>query len=128
MVFPITPDFKPICFAQNPPLLAYIPRVFVATNPFEERNFIQPMGSAISSQGALVFFLLNFGCRVGRLEVRGEGFYFKLYLAWRVDCPVSTRTLNTGLSMQVLLQVPEGGEGQDLFSFQPIGRPKVPCF
>jgi hypothetical protein len=48
-VFPITPDFKPICFAQNPPLLTYIHGVFVVTNLFEKRNFIQPMGSAISS-------------------------------------------------------------------------------
>jgi hypothetical protein len=48
-VFPITLDFKPICFAQNPPFLTYIHGVFVAMNLFEERNFIQPMGSAISS-------------------------------------------------------------------------------
>jgi len=30
MVFPITPNIKPICFAQNPPLLTYIAEVFVA--------------------------------------------------------------------------------------------------
>jgi hypothetical protein len=48
-VLPIAPDFKPICFAQNPPLFTYILGVFVATNLFEERNLIQPMGSAISS-------------------------------------------------------------------------------
>jgi hypothetical protein len=76
-VFQIAPDFRPICFAQNPPLLTYILGVFIATNPFEERNFIQPMGSAISSHGALVFFLLSFGCRVGRLEVGGEVFFFQ---------------------------------------------------
>jgi hypothetical protein len=29
-MFPIAPDFKPICFVQNPPLLTYIPGVFVA--------------------------------------------------------------------------------------------------
>jgi hypothetical protein len=29
-MFPIAPDFKPICFAQNPPLLTYILGVFVA--------------------------------------------------------------------------------------------------
>jgi len=28
-MFPITPDFKPICFAQNPPLFTYISGVFV---------------------------------------------------------------------------------------------------
>jgi len=39
------------------------------------------------------------------------GFCFKLYLSG----------LSTGLSMQVL-------RGEDLFSFQPMGRPKVPCF
>jgi hypothetical protein len=87
MVFPIAPDFKPICFAQNLPLLTYIPEVFVVTNLFEERNFIQPMESAISSQGALVFFLLSFGCRVGRLEVGREVLFFKLYLVWKVDYP-----------------------------------------
>jgi hypothetical protein len=43
------------------------------------------MGSAISFKGALVFFLLSFGCRVGRLEVGGEVFFFKLYLVWRVE-------------------------------------------
>jgi hypothetical protein len=125
-LFPIAPNFKPICFAQNPPLLTYIHGVFVAMNPFEERNFIQPMGNAISSRGALVFFLLSFGCTIGRLEVGREGFFFKLYLAWKMDSPMSTWTLNTGLSMQVLLQAPGGGH--DLFSFQPIGRPNVPYF
>jgi hypothetical protein len=29
-VFPIAPNIKPICFAQNPPLLTYIAGVFVA--------------------------------------------------------------------------------------------------
>ncbi len=65
------------------------------------------------SQGALVLFFSSFGFRVGKLEVGGEVFFFKLYLVWIVD---------TGLSMQVLLV------GEDLFSFQPIGGPKVPCF
>jgi len=44
--------------------------------------------------------------------------------------------MDTGLSMQVLLGATEGGrEGggggggrEDLFSFQPIGGSKVPCF
>jgi len=43
------------------------------------------------------------------------GFFFKLYLVWRVE---------SGLSMQVLF----GRRGEDLFSFQPMGRLKVPCF
>jgi hypothetical protein len=40
---------------------------------------------------------------------------------------VSTQTLDFGLSMQVLLGA-AGVRGEDLFSFQPIGRAKVPCF
>jgi hypothetical protein len=39
-------------------------------NPFEKRNFIQPMGSVIMLSGAFVFFLLSFGFRVGRLDGR----------------------------------------------------------
>jgi hypothetical protein len=39
-------------------------------NPFKERNFIQPMGSAIMLSGCLGFFFLSsFGFRIGRLEV-----------------------------------------------------------
>jgi hypothetical protein len=65
----------------------------------------------------LVFFLSSFGFRVRKLEVGGEVFFFNCIWCgqWIVD---------TGLSMQVLL----GGEGEDLFSFQPIGGPKVPYF
>jgi hypothetical protein len=69
-VFPIAPNIKPICFAQNPPLLTYIVGVFVARgnnlgkknvmNPFEERNFIQPMGSAIMLSRCLGFFPFKF--------------------------------------------------------------------
>jgi hypothetical protein len=98
-VFPITPDFKPIYFAQNPPLLTYIPRVFVATNLLEEKNFIKPMGSAISSHGALVFFLLVLGVRLGGWRLEKRFFFFKLYLVWRVHYSMSTWTLDTGLSM-----------------------------
>jgi hypothetical protein len=89
-VFPIAPDFKPICFAQNPPLLTYIPGVFIAINPFEEKNFIQPMGSGISSHDALVFFFLSFGCKVGRLEVGGEVFFSSCIWCgkWTVQCPL----------------------------------------
>jgi hypothetical protein len=93
-VFPIAPNLKPICFAQNPPLLIYIHGVFAVINPFEERNFIQPMGNVISSQGALVFFLLSFGCKVGRLKGR---FFFQVEFS-----------VESGLSMQVLLRALEG--------------------
>jgi len=88
-------------------------------NPFEEGNFIQPMGSAIMLSGCLGFFPFKFW--VEGWEVGGwrGGFFFKLYLVRRVDCPV-----DTGLFMQVLL----GAGGEDLFSFQPIGGAKVPCF
>ncbi len=54
------------------------------------------------SQGALVFFLLSFGFRVGRSK--GRFFFF-----------------------QAVFGVERAG-GEDLFSFQPIGGPKVPCF
>jgi len=37
--------------------------------------------------------------------------------------------VDIGLSMQVLLGAAGGGAGgENLFSFQPIGGPKVPCF
>jgi hypothetical protein len=61
------------------------------------------------SQGALVFFLLSFGFRVGRLE--GRVFFFKLYLVWRVDCK----------SMQVLLGA-AGGAGRGGFIFLSANR------
>jgi hypothetical protein len=44
-------------------------------NLFEERNFIQPMGSAIMLSRWIVFFLSSFGFRVGKLEVGGEVFF-----------------------------------------------------
>ncbi len=40
---------------------------------------------------------------------------------------MSKWTLDTRLSMQVLLGT-TGVRGEDLFSFQPIGRAKVRCF
>jgi len=60
-------------------------------NTFEERNFIQPMGSAMMLSGCLGFFPCKFW-------VGGEVFLFKLYLGgeWTVQCP-----LDTGFSMQV---------------------------
>jgi hypothetical protein len=84
-------------------------------NPFEERNFIQPMGSAIMLSGFLGFFLSSFGFRVGNLEVGGEVFCFKLYLVWTVDS--GHWTFHASFI-----------GGKDLFSFQPIGGPKVLCF
>jgi hypothetical protein len=37
-MFPVAPDFKPICFAENPSLLTYMLGVFVAMgiNPSEK--------------------------------------------------------------------------------------------
>jgi hypothetical protein len=70
------------------------------TNLLKEINSSSQWEVQSCSQGALVFFLLSFGFRVGRLEGR---FFFKLYLVWKVDCLVSTQTLDTGLSVQVLL-------------------------
>jgi hypothetical protein len=64
-MFPIAPDFKPICFAQNPPLLTYTPRcslqwVLAQANNCDEpswgEKFIQPMGSAIMFSGCLDFY------------------------------------------------------------------------
>jgi len=69
-VFPIAPNIKPLCFAQNTPLLTYIAEVFVARgnsigkkivmNLFEERNFIQSMGNAIMFSRCLGFFPFKF--------------------------------------------------------------------
>jgi hypothetical protein len=75
----------------------------------------------------LVFFLLSFGFKVGRLEGR---FFFQVIFG--VESGLSSVHLNighwnSGLSMQVLLGA-AGVKGEDLFSFQPIGRAKVPCF
>ncbi len=74
------------------------------TNPFEERNFIQPMGSAIMLSGCLGFFPFKF--LVEGWKVGGEVFFLKLYLVWTVQCPP-----DTGLSMQVLLGAAGGGGG-----------------
>ncbi len=58
------------------------------TNLFEERNFIQPMGSAIMLSRCFGFFTFKFW--VSGWKVGGEVFFSKLYLVWRVHCPVST--------------------------------------
>ncbi len=49
------------------------------------------------------------------------GFSFKLYSVWIADCEMSTSTLDFPCKFY-------WAEGEDLFSFQPMGRPKVPCF
>jgi len=70
--------------------------------------------------GALVFFLLSFGFRVGRLEGR---------FVFGVESGLSSVHLNTG-HWTFHASFIGGGEvrGEDLFSFQPIRRAKVPCF
>jgi hypothetical protein len=94
-VFPIAPNIKPICFAQNSPLLTYIVGVFIVRgNNLGKKMWWTLLMREISSnqwevqscsQGALVFFLSSFGFRVGKLEVGGEVFFLKLYLVWTVD-------------------------------------------
>ncbi len=79
-MFPIAPDFKPICFAPNPPLLTYILRVFVAMgiSPSEKlwrtllRRKIHPTNGKCNHALKVpwFFFLLSFGFRVGKLEGR----------------------------------------------------------
>ncbi len=84
-------------------------------NPFDKRNFINPMGSAIVLSGCVGFFPFKFW--VYGWEVGGEVFFLNLYLVWRVDCTVSTWTLDTGLTMQFLFGAAGGAGGGDLFPF-----------
>jgi ferredoxin len=120
-VFPIAPSIKPICFAQNPPLLTYIAGVFVARGnspgeklwrTFSKREISSSQWEVQScSQGALVFLLLSFGFRVGRLEGR---FFFPSCI-WCGECTVQC-PLDIGLSMQVLFRVVgAGGRGGFIF-------------
>jgi len=81
------------------------------------------MGNAIMLLRFLVFFLLSFVFRVGRFG--GRFFFFQAVFG--VENELSIFHSDTGLSMQVLLGV-AGVRGEDLFSFQPIGRAKVPSF
>ncbi len=76
------------------------------------------------TQGAFVSFLLSFGFRVGRLAVGGDVFFFKLYLLWSVYFGHWTKDFQC----KFYWGRPGGLGGEDLFSFQPIGGPKVPCF
>jgi len=57
--------------------------------------------------------------------VRLEGRFF-FQAVFGVESGLSSVYLDSGLSMQVLLG--KGVVGRDLFSFQPMGRLKVPCF
>jgi hypothetical protein len=63
---------------------------------------------------------LQLSARVGVVG----GFFLKLYLVWRVDnpCPLGQWTVEFPCNFYL------GVGGKDLFSFQPMGRPKVPCF
>jgi hypothetical protein len=61
---------------------------------------------------------------VGWWEVGGEVFFFQAVFGVESGQSMSTWTMDNGLSMQVLF----GRGGEDLFSFPPMGRPKVPCF
>jgi len=71
-------------------------------------------------QGALDFFLLSFGFKVGKFQVGAEVFFSSV-------CGVESglSRVDTGLSMQVLLGTARGAGGKDLFSFQPIRGPKL---
>jgi hypothetical protein len=89
-------------------------------NLFEEKSFIQPIGNAIMLLGCLGFFLLSFGVRVGSYKLEGRFFFSSV-------CGVESglSRVDTRLSMQVLLGVIRGVGGEDLFSFQLIGGPKL---
>ncbi len=66
------------------------------------------------SQGALVFPLLSFWFKVGRLEVGGEVFFQAVF---GVESGLSRVHLDTGLSMQVLFGTAVGGGGRGGFIF-----------
>jgi hypothetical protein len=74
-------------------------------------------------QGVLDFFLLSFGSRFGGYKLKGRFFISSVF---GVESGLSRGDI--GLSMQVLLKAARGARREDLFSFQPIGGPKVPCF
>ncbi len=63
-------------------------------NFLEERNSLSQWEVQSCSQGALVFFLLSFGFRVGRLEGR---FFFSSCIwcgKWIVQCPLGHWTFH----------------------------------
>jgi len=53
---------------------------------------------------------------------------FSFQVVFGVESGLSSVHLDIGLSMEVLFGAARGAGGEDLFSFQPIGGPKVPCF
>jgi hypothetical protein len=57
-------------------------------------------------QGALDFFFLSFGFKVGRLQVGGEIFFSSV-----CGVEIGLFRMDTGLSMQVLLRSAWGGGG-----------------
>jgi hypothetical protein len=77
-------------------------------------------------QDALDFFLLSFGFRVERLQVGGEVFFFKCMWCgeWTIQSGHWTfhaSFIGGGRGGGV----GAGAGGEDLFSFQPIGGPKL---
>jgi hypothetical protein len=55
-------------------------------NPFEERNFIQPMGSAIMLLGCLGFFLFKFWVLgLGSWRFEGRFFFQAIFGVFGVD-------------------------------------------
>ncbi len=67
---------------------------------------------------------LQLSARLGVVGGWRGGFFFQAVFGVENGQSMSTWTVDNGLSMQVLF----GREGEDLFSFPPMGRPKVPCF
>jgi hypothetical protein len=67
---------------------------------------------------------LQLSTRVGVVGGWRGGFFFQVVFGVESGQSMSTWTVDSRLSMQVLF----GRGGEDLFSFQPMGRPKVACF
>jgi len=74
------------------------------------------------SQGVLIFFLLSFGFKVGRLE---ERFFFSSRI-WCGEVENGLSSVRTGHWTFRASFIGGGVRGEDLFSFQLIGRAKVP--
>ncbi len=92
------------------------------TNRLEERNSSSQWEVQSCFHGALIFFLLTFGFTVERLDRR---FFFSSFIwcgKWTVQCPLRHWTFDASFIGG------DGVRGKDLFSFQLIGRAKVPCF
>jgi hypothetical protein len=81
------------------------------TNPLEERNSSSQWEVQSCSEGALVFFLLSFGFRVGRLEGR---FFFSSCIwcgEWTIHCPLGHWTFHAKFIGG------NGGEGGGFYFF-----------